>query len=198
MTEEILIVDDDRRMAESLQALLATQGYQSRVINDPREAVGVINGGVYPLVLLDLMMPGMNGFEVIDQVNGRRERTKFIVITGEANMESAINAIRKGAFDFIRKPFDAEELLRRVENAVTQSRLSEEREEAVEALNGLNTRLEQTVSDRTQALRETNRQLEQEIRERSRAEQRLRASEQRYSMLVESSPDLIYMLDPDG
>ncbi len=191
VTEEILIVDDDRRMAEGLQALLATQGYQSRIISNPREAVGVISEGAYPLVLLDLMMPGMTGFEVIDQVNGSREQIKFIVITGEANMESAISAIRKGAFDFIRKPFDAEELLRRVENAVTHSRLSDEREQAVQALNGLNARLEQTVSDRTEALRETNRQLEQEIRERTRAEQR-------YSMLVESSPDLIYMLDPDG
>ncbi|NEX15057.1 MAG: hypothetical protein C1943_00095 [Halochromatium sp.] len=197
-TEEILIVDDDQRMAESLQALLATQGYQSRIINNPQQAVVAISKGAYPLVLLDLMMPGMTGFEVIDRVKGSQERTKFIVITGEANMESAIGAIRKGAFDFIRKPFDADELLRRVENAVTHRRLSEEREQALDALNGLNARLEQTVTDRTESLRETNRRLEQEIQERSRAEQRLRASEQRYSMLVESSPDLIYMLDPDG
>ena len=191
MTEEILIVDDDRRMAESLQALLTTHGYQSRVINSPHAAVGAISQGAYPLVLLDLMMPGMTGFEVIDQVNGSRERTKFIVITGEANMESAISAIRRGAFDFIRKPFDAEELLRRVDNALTHCRLSVERRQAVDALNDLNARLEQTVSERTEALRETNRRLEEEIWERSRAEQR-------YSMLVESSPDLIYMLDPDG
>lgn len=103
MTEEILIVDDDQRMAESLRALLATHGHQSRVINSPHEVVGAIREGAYPLVLLDLMMPGMTGFEVIDQVDGSRERTKFIVITGEANMKSKAPFVRAPSISFVSR-----------------------------------------------------------------------------------------------
>ena len=198
MSPEILIVDDNPRMTGSIAAMLSARGYRTQTTNDPLIAIDLITSDAFGIVLIDIMMPGMTGFDVIDRINGNRETTEFIIISGDQSPEATIKAIRKGAFDFIRKPFEPDELIKRVENAVTQLRLKAERRNAVDALNRLNAQLENAVSQRTAELMETNKQLNLEIQEKRRIERSLRASERKYSNLVNNSPDIIYMLDPEG
>ncbi len=198
MPLEILIVDDDPRMTESIAAILNSAGYQTRTTNSPQTAVELIVSDAFGIVLIDIMMPGMTGFDVMDRINGNRDTSEFIIITGDQSPDVAIKAIRKGAFDFIRKPYEPDELLKRVENAVTQLRLKEERRKAVDALNRLNEELEDAIAQRTAELMATNKRLNLEIQEKRLIEKNLRSSESKYSNLVSNSPDIIYMLDSEG
>ncbi|MFH1984349.1 MAG: response regulator [Pseudomonadota bacterium] len=198
MTSEIIVVDDNPRMTASIVALLEKRGYRPVAVNDPNTAAAMLTDSKAGVVLLDLMMPGMTGFDLMDATGGSRDDRAFIIITGDRSPEAAIKAVRRGAFDFIRKPFEPDELIKRVDNAVAHIRLKAEHREAVEALNRLNAQLEQTVTARTADLVAANQQLNREIQERRRAENSLRASEKNYSALVNNSPDIIYMLDAEG
>ena len=195
---DILIVDDNQRMADSIEMLLGARGYTTQAIYDPHKALEPITSGTFGIVLLDLCMPGMSGFEVMDRIGDNRDQIEFIIITGDKDEEAAIQAIRRGAFDFIRKPFEPEELIKRVDNAATQLRLERQRHEAVEALNRAYGELESEVARRTAELMNTNKRLAKEIQDRQLVQISLKESEEKYSALVNNSPDLIYMLDPEG
>ena len=80
---DILIVDDNQRMADSMEMLLGARGYTTRAVYDPHEALEPIASGTFGIVLLDLCMPGMTGFEVMDRVGVNREQVEFIIITGD-------------------------------------------------------------------------------------------------------------------
>ena len=116
----ILICDDEPRMTASIKALLSASGYDASSTNDPRHALTLIHAESPDLVVLDVMMPGMTGFEVIEAVDREFCDAGFIIVTGEASIDSAVKAIRSGANDYLRKPFEPEELLIRVENALNQ------------------------------------------------------------------------------
>ncbi len=125
---KILIVDDDPRMCESLIALLSNQGYGLKTCNSGQEAIEYLNKNAFDLVLLDIVMPGMDGYQIMDYINKQSPDTLVIVITGNASMESVITALRKGAYDYIRKPFEPEELLITVKNSLDHKRLKSENE----------------------------------------------------------------------
>ncbi|WP_319523384.1 response regulator [uncultured Desulfosarcina sp.] len=119
----ILICDDEPRMTASIKALLSASGYEASTTNDPRHALTLIHAESPDLVIMDIMMPGMTGFEVLESVDRERCDASFIIVTGEASIDSAIKAIRMGANDYLRKPFEPEELLIRVENALDQRQM---------------------------------------------------------------------------
>ena len=122
----ILICDDEPRMTASIKALLSASGYEASTTNDPRHALTLIHAEPPDLVVMDIMMPGMTGFEVLEAVDRERCDAGFIIVTGEASIDSAIKAIRMGANDYLRKPFEPEELLIRVENALNQRQMRRE------------------------------------------------------------------------
>jgi len=122
---KVLIVDDDITMANSVSAILQCEDYDLQIINDPKKAFPEINKDRYDLVILDVMMPGMTGFELLEAVDRDKIDTFFIIMTGDASMESAVEAIRLGANDYIKKPFDPDELIIRVKNLVKQIRLNQ-------------------------------------------------------------------------
>ncbi len=196
--QEILIVDDNPRMTDSLEALLKSKGYQTVAAHTPDKAIELISSGKFELVLLDLHLPGMTGFEIIEHANGSRGNLEYIIITGDHAPDAAIAALRKGAFDYLRKPFEPEELIKRVGNALIQIQLKADREKAETALRRAHDKLEETVSNRTAALLKSNKQLSIEIENRLKVENKLRASKKQYSTLVKNSPDIIYMLDEQG
>ena len=107
---KILIVDDDSRMCHSLKVLLGNMGYQMRTTHSGQEALEAIVEDDFDLVLLDLVLPDISGAEIIRHVNGRGTDTLVIVITGHASWLSAVDCLKKGAFDYIRKPFEQEVL----------------------------------------------------------------------------------------
>ena len=118
----LLICDDDPKMADSIKAVLKDGKYEIEVTHSSCSALERIQAQIPDLVLLDLMMPEMDGFEILDAVDREQCDTDFIVITGWASVDSAVTAIRKGASDYLRKPFEPEELIIRVETVLRQRR----------------------------------------------------------------------------
>ena len=125
-THHILIVDDEIHICTSIEILLNRQGYKVSTANSGMEAIRLMERTEFDLVLLDMVIPDMNGFQIMDHINERSYDFPIIVITGDASIESAVTALKKGAFDYLKKPFEHEELLTRVGNALKLKNLSHE------------------------------------------------------------------------
>jgi len=133
-TPKILIVDDEPRMCDSLKALLSGQGYEIHTCDCGKEAIECLAKNRFDLILLDIVMPDMDGHRVMHYINSEDIETLVIAMTGYASIESAIETLRSGAYDYLRKPFEHEELLKKVENALKQKRLINGHKHAEEAL----------------------------------------------------------------
>jgi DNA-binding NtrC family response regulator len=120
----ILICDDEPLISSSIKSLLEIgSNYQVQTLNNPLEALRLIHDSPPDLVILDVMMPEMTGFQVLDAINRNIVDTAFVFITGETSIDAAIEAIRKGASDFLRKPFEPEELIIRVRKVLQQRQM---------------------------------------------------------------------------
>lgn len=114
----ILLVDDQRAMLQSLQALLRINGYQVELATGGAEAIRKLQEGNYYLVLLDLQMPVIDGHEVQRFINENSINAEVIVLSGESSFLAVKDALRNGAYDYIRKPYIAEELLTTIRNCL--------------------------------------------------------------------------------
>ncbi len=130
----ILVVDDEPLILEGLTRLLATRDYEVIPAHSGCDALIAIGKQQFDIVLLDLGMPDLNGGEVLRFIADRGVQTPVIVVSGESSIDAAINALRAGASDFVRKPYEAEELLRRVDNTLTRSRLEKEHNHILQRL----------------------------------------------------------------
>lgn len=106
----ILFVDDEERMCESMQVLLCRTGYEVKTAVGGKEGLRCLQEGKFDLLITDLMMPGVDGFALMERVRREKLDTQVIVITGYASVDSAVTALQKGAYDFILKPYDYEVL----------------------------------------------------------------------------------------
>lgn len=143
----ILIVDDEPRMCESLETLLRGGGYEIQTRSSGREAIECLAHKAFDLVLLDLLLPDMYGYKVMDEMNLQNSDTSVIIMTGYASTESAITALRRGANDYIKKPFEYEELLKTIENALAHQRTKKDYQKAVMALRESEERYRAIVED---------------------------------------------------
>ena len=109
----ICIVEDDPHIARMIEATLSIGGYESRICGDGLQAVEEILKGHYDMVLLDVMLPGMDGFEIIGHI--RTTEIPVIFLTAKQEVSDKVKGLRLGAEDYIVKPFEAMELLARVE-----------------------------------------------------------------------------------
>jgi PAS domain S-box-containing protein len=125
---KVLIVDDEPRMCDSLKVLLSSQGYETQTGYSGKEAMECLSRDNFDLVLLDIVMPDMTGHQLMDYINRQDRETVVILMTGHASVDSAVESLRRGAYDYLRKPFDFDQLLKRVGNALDQSRLKKEHE----------------------------------------------------------------------
>ncbi|MBU4463807.1 MAG: response regulator [Proteobacteria bacterium] len=123
---KILIVDDEARMRDSLKLLLSNEGYNIQTGCNGREAIECLNKDSYDMVLLDMIMPEMDGRQVMDYIKGQHLDIMVIIMTGHASIDSAVECLKWGAYDYLRKPFDFEELLARVKNTINQIKLEKE------------------------------------------------------------------------
>lgn len=119
----ILIVDDDPGMRQSVLDLLSIQNYNCQLASDGQEALEVLSRQPVDLMLLDLNMPGMNGQHVLEQVKKDYPCTDVIIVSGETTFDNATNALRKGAEDFIRKPYVPSELIKLLANVLDKRNL---------------------------------------------------------------------------
>jgi two-component system cell cycle sensor histidine kinase/response regulator CckA len=124
----ILIVDDEPRICESLTALLNTRGYEITTANDAQAALALIDEKPFDLAILDVHLPDMMGPDLMDAVKKKHPDTSVIVISGDADLDSALAALRNDAYDYIRKPFEFAELLNTVENALNEQALKREKD----------------------------------------------------------------------
>lgn len=124
----ILVIDDEKRMCDSIKVLLSNIGYAVDTAENGRAGIERLKSQKYDLVITDLMMPELDGFAVMKHIKENCPNTLVIVITGYASVESAVRAIRSGAYDYILKPFDFEIIKISVERAWDKLKLEKELE----------------------------------------------------------------------
>ena len=130
----ILIADDEIRMRDSIKLLLADQDYLIHTAGSGREAVQMAGQDHYDLILLDLYLGDLTGYQVMDQIKAVSPESLMVMITGAASVKSAVRALRQGAFSYLSKPFEPEELLTTVQNALTQKKLEADKRRVSSAL----------------------------------------------------------------
>jgi len=131
---KILIVDDERRLCESLKSFLNLQGYDIETCYNGFDAMSLVSEQRFDIVLLDLFIQDIDGYQVLDHINRTSPDTPVIMMTGMATLDSALKALRKGVYDYLRKPFEHEALLKTVENALDHKRLFREHRRTAQAL----------------------------------------------------------------
>ncbi|MGB3225839.1 MAG: response regulator [Desulforhopalus sp.] len=109
-TPRILVIDDEPRIRDACTLVLADKGFDVAAASDGEQGLQMIKEKHYDIVLVDLMMPTISGFDVLSEVRNHHPDTVVIVITGYATLEHSIEAMKKGAFDFIPKPFTPDQL----------------------------------------------------------------------------------------
>ena len=125
MQGQVLIVDDDRSMCEMLEADLQLRDFGCRWTTSPREAFQLVKTENYHAVLTDLQMPGMSGTELCERIVANRPDVPVVVMTAFGSLETAVAAIRAGAYDFVTKPIELDILALALERAVRHHRLQE-------------------------------------------------------------------------
>ncbi len=181
----ILIVDDEPLMCESLKLLLNTDGYDVRTTCQAQQTLELFSKDDFDLVLLDVNLPTINGLQLIDHIKQYSPETFIIMMTGQASVDTTIASLRKGAFDYLRKPFEHEKLLNTVNNAVNQKKLQRDRRDAENKLRKAHEELERRVEERTTELAKANAQLRQEIEERKLAELKLQRTNEEVKNFVQ-------------
>jgi len=125
---QILILDDDPIILDSLREFLSIEGYRVFTARDFEQACGVLSSESIQLVITDLNMPNVDGLEFLRYVIDRYPHVTTIMITAYGSIESAVEAIKIGAYDYLTKPFSFTELLARIESLVRRNRQSAETE----------------------------------------------------------------------
>ncbi|MBF0224269.1 MAG: response regulator [Desulfobacterales bacterium] len=118
----ILIIDDEKRIRDGCQKVLEQEGFEVLSAQNGTLGLQMIENEHFDIILLDLMMPGLSGFDVLEKVKSLHPDTVIIVITGYATVEHSIEAMKKGAFDFIPKPFSPDQLRIIVSKAIEHTR----------------------------------------------------------------------------
>ncbi len=131
MARDILIVDDEADIRDLISGILTDEGFDARVAGDVASALAEIETRRPSLVILDIWLEGsqMDGMELLSTVKRDHPNLPIVMISGHGNIETAVDAIKRGAYDFIEKPFKADQLLVIVERAVEAARLRRENEE---------------------------------------------------------------------
>jgi two-component system response regulator PilR (NtrC family) len=122
----ILVVDDEINMLNLLKKILSKEGYEVTTCPTAEEALEQLGRKVYDLIVADLVLPGMNGIELLKAVKKDMPNMPFILITAFASIESAVEAMKMGAFDYLAKPFQTEEIKITIRKAIEQQELSSE------------------------------------------------------------------------
>ena len=124
MSERILVVDDDPGVSEVIGLLLEREGYAVQRAGSVKQGIARVEASELDLVVTDLKLPDGTGLDVIAGVRARRPRLPIIMITSYSSMESAIDALRAGANDYVIKPFNNDEFLRAVARGLNDRRVS--------------------------------------------------------------------------
>lgn len=123
---KILIIDDERSIRRALKEILEFEQFEVHEAENGKEGMEKINSASYDIIFCDIKMPQMDGLEVLDEINRLKVEVPVIMISGHGNIDTAVEAIKKGAFDFIEKPLDLNRILVTVRNASDRVSLVQE------------------------------------------------------------------------
>ena len=116
--EHILVVDDERVILDAVEKICTAEGFTVDLSIDAKDALNKIKKKSYDLILCDIMMPEIDGFKFLEELNNLKIYTPLIMTTGYSTVENAVNSLYRGAVDFIPKPFTADELLNSILRAI--------------------------------------------------------------------------------
>lgn len=121
---KILIIDDERSIRNSMREILGDEGYEADVAEDGKKGLEAAVATHYDVIFCDIKMPGMDGLEVLAALSENEVETPVIMISGHADIQTAVDCIKKGAFDFIEKPLDLNRILITIKNATDKASLA--------------------------------------------------------------------------
>ena len=120
--KNILVVDDDTGVRTVFSSILRKEGYRVTAVKNGYEAIKVIDEESFDLALVDLRMPGLDGIQVLEKIKSRRPQTRVIIYSAYGSVEDAVEAMRKGAADYLNKPFSPNELELSLKKTLEKSR----------------------------------------------------------------------------
>ncbi len=123
MNDSILIADDEQDIRESLTIILKSEGYNCTAVKDGEEALQKLNESEYDILITDILMPKLNGMKLLDSTIHLSPQTIVVIMTAYASIESAVEALRKGASDYLLKPLEFDEVIVRVKQLLKQKQL---------------------------------------------------------------------------
>jgi two-component system nitrogen regulation response regulator NtrX len=123
---KILLVDDEEKILESLSAALSDEGMEVKSCRTAEEAVPLLERGSFDCALLDIWLPGRDGLGLLEEIKKRWPETAVVMISGHGTIETAVKAVKLGAFDFLEKPLNLEKVILDIRHALDLSRLSRE------------------------------------------------------------------------
>ena len=143
----VLVVDDEESVRNLLQRILEGAGYQVTTAADGKEALYKVSLGEAEIVLMDIKMPGMSGMEVLSKLSAESPDTCVIMVTSIVDTETAVDAMKLGAYDYIIKPFDRDDVLQKVLGAIERwKRRLQEKHRYLE--------LQKSITEKTQLMQE--------------------------------------------
>jgi len=120
MTEKVLLVDDEEEFVETLAERMRNRGMEVATSNSGGDALDLIDNEPYDVVVLDLQMPGMDGIEALARIKKRQPDIQVVLLTGHATVEKGVEAMKRGALEFLEKPIDLSKLAEVIHKAKAQ------------------------------------------------------------------------------
>lgn len=135
MTNSVLIVDDERGIRESLRAILEDEGFETEAVESGEDCLKSVEAKNYGCILLDVWLPNIDGLETLKRLREQGNDVAVVMISGHGNIETAVNATKLGAFDFVEKPLSIEKTILTVRNAIRTKELERRNARLAEELN---------------------------------------------------------------
>lgn len=141
---KILVIDDQRSIRSTLKDILEMEGHEVSLAEDGAQGLEAFGAAEYDVVLTDIKMPNMDGMEVLGKIMETRPECPVIMISGHGNIDTAVESIKKGAYDFIEKPLDLNRMLITIKNAVERTSLVTERNDLAKETKALKKKVAHT------------------------------------------------------
>ncbi len=155
---KILIIDDEKAIRNTMREILEFENYKVEEASDGLEGLEKLKDNSYDLIMCDIKMPHYDGLEVLEKAQTMGIETPFVMISGHGTIETAVDALKKGAFDFIQKPIDLNRLLVTVRNAIDKKELVQETKKLKKKI--ANKKTETTIVGQSQAIRKVKEMID--------------------------------------
>lgn len=116
---KVLLVDDEEEFVSALAERLDIRGIESRVATDGEQALEILESQSFDVIVLDVIMPGISGLEVLQRLKEQQNKAAIILLTGHGSTREGLEGMRMGAFDYLMKPLDIDELIAKMKEAAT-------------------------------------------------------------------------------